>query len=151
MTNRKQEDGNTSILNEQNLSSVRSALAGFKESNPWSGTFGERVDKFVKFHRAMNRINHRHVGLFVNMSTSLKRWSESGQSLYHPPAEIIMLSGRLSVVTFLHEWAHALGMKDETTAQKWAMALFKDVFPDKAQVLKDAQKDGRFMVREEKE
>jgi hypothetical protein len=37
--------------------------------------------------------------------------------------------GRLSVVTYLHEFAHALG-RDERGACRWSINLFRRVFPE---------------------
>jgi hypothetical protein len=44
------------------------------------------------------------------------------------PAAITM-RGKLSVVTFLHEFAHALG-RDERGACRWSINLFRRAFPE---------------------
>lgn len=52
----------------------------------------------------------------------------SGGSSYSPATDTICLVGRASVVTYLHEFAHALGMS-EVRACRWSLNLFKQVFP----------------------
>ena len=53
----------------------------------------------------------------------------SGSSSYCPSTDTITLRGKLSVVTFLHEWGHVFG-KDEHEACRWSINLFKRCFPD---------------------
>ena len=43
-------------------------------------------------------------------------------------AAVITMRGRMSVVTFLHEFAHALG-RDERGACRWSLNLFRRIFP----------------------
>ena len=42
---------------------------------------------------------------------------------------VITMRGRLSVVTYLHEFAHALG-RGERGACRWSLNLFRRVFPE---------------------
>jgi hypothetical protein len=58
------------------------------------------------------------------------RWSRgsSGASCYRPLPHRIELRGRFSVVTFLHEFAHARGF-DERGACRWSINLFAKCFP----------------------
>ena len=52
----------------------------------------------------------------------------STASNYDPRTHKITMVGRLSIITFLHEFAHSQG-KDETGAVNWSLSLFKRVFP----------------------
>ncbi len=54
--------------------------------------------------------------------------ADSSASFYNPEEHKILLTGKLSVITFLHEFAHALGY-DEEQARKWSLTLFKKVYP----------------------
>jgi hypothetical protein len=54
--------------------------------------------------------------------------SHSGASHYTSSRHQIVMMGKLSVVTFLHEYAHARGM-DERSACRWSINLFRRVFP----------------------
>jgi hypothetical protein len=50
------------------------------------------------------------------------------QFAHTPILDLIALVGKLSVVTYLHELAHARGY-DERQAVKWSVNLFRKVFP----------------------
>lgn len=65
----------------------------------------------------------------------------SGSSCYIPAMHTIVLNGRLSVLTLLHEFAHALG-KDEKAACKWSLNLFKKVYPRQFRRLMQANGGG---------
>ena len=54
--------------------------------------------------------------------------SSSGASHYLPGQHEIVLLGRLSVVTYLHEFGHARG-HDEREATRWSTNLFRRCFP----------------------
>lgn len=56
------------------------------------------------------------------------RGGDSGSSFYRPSQHMICLTGRFSVVTFLHEFAHARGY-DERQAVRWSVNLFRRIFP----------------------
>ena len=103
---------------------TRRAIARFARSRPWRGTSEERCRKFRTLHNALCRIYHKNTALvFMNV----ERFS-SGYSSYSPQHDTITLMGRLSVVTYLHEFAHALG-RDERGACRWSLNLFKRLFP----------------------
>ena len=53
----------------------------------------------------------------------------SGSSYYNRLDDIIVLQGKASVVTYLHEFAHVLG-RDERGAVRWSVCLFKQVFSE---------------------
>ena len=101
------------------------AVRAFASSRPWSGSLQKRKEKFIK-------LNH-DLATACNIPEPEFRFEQmdgtsSGGSYYLPTAHRIVLAGKLSVVTYLHEFAHALG-KDETDACKWAINLFRQCFP----------------------
>jgi len=55
---------------------------------------------------------------------------DSGSSSFCSISRTITMRGKLSVITFLHEFAHAL-LPDtgEEGARKWSLTLFKKVYP----------------------
>lgn len=108
---------------------VRNSLRAFKTSHPWRGTVEERKDKFRQLHDDLNGIYGRNVKLHFGVSEDVSRWTYSGESFYRRSEDSITLKGKLSVITFLHEWGHALGM-GEIEAQQYATGHFKEVFPD---------------------
>ena len=101
------------------------AVRAFSLCKPWSGSLEKRKEKFVK-------VNYDLAEAYSIPAPELRfqqmDGSSSGGSHYLPTANCIVLSGRLSVVTYLHEFAHALG-KDETDACRWSINLFRRCFP----------------------
>src|SRR5262249_4050084 len=105
------------------------ALRSFARSKPWQGTELDRKDKFLALHVALCRVYFAHTNLppvlrFGNFANH----GHSGESCYLPLSRVIYLTGRLSVVTYLHEFAHARGY-DERQACRWSINLFRRVFP----------------------
>jgi len=101
------------------------ALADFRACRPWRGTMAERMEKFRRLHAELCRIYGTDPLLGFD---SLNERFCSGGSYYMPSTHSIQLSGRLSVVTYLHEFAHALG-RGERGAVRWSLNLFKRTFP----------------------
>lgn len=85
----------------------------------------ERMSKIRQFHEALHHIYGRH----TNLHFGLLDGGCSGSSYYRPVDDVIVLRGKLSVVTYLHEYAHALG-RDERGPVRWSVCLFKQVFPE---------------------
>lgn len=53
---------------------------------------------------------------------------ESSRSYWNAAEGKILMVGKLSIITFLHEFAHSMGF-DEEQARKWSLTLFKKVYP----------------------
>ena len=96
----------------------------FKRSRPWRGSVAERQAKFLRFHRNLCRI----YGKQTTLEFGALDGGCSDRSYYSPVEDAITLVGRLSVVTYLHEFAHALG-RNERGACRWSVNLFKQCFP----------------------
>ena len=98
----------------------------FKASRPWSGSLEERKAKF-------RRLNHELAVIYGIPEPELAfgriDGSSSGSSCYRPAAHSIVMTGKLSVVTFLHEFCHARGM-GERAACRWSLNLFRRAFPE---------------------
>jgi hypothetical protein len=99
------------------------AVQEFARSKPWRGTLEERVAKFHSLHAALCGIYGKQTRVVI-----VPGEQHSGRSNYAPGDDTITLIGRLSVVTFLHEFGHALG-KDERQTCRWSLNLFKRCFP----------------------
>ena len=101
------------------------AVRAFAESNPWKGTVAQRKQKF----RALNDSLAVAYGitepelLFESIDGS-----HSGASHYIPALHRIVMVGKLSVVTYLHEFAHARAI-GERGACRWSINLFRRCFP----------------------
>ena len=112
-----------------------SALKDFKRQHPWTGDLVDRKNKFMMLHRRFNELFDKDVDLDL---TKVRDGFDSGQSYAarHSPPKIGIV-GKLSVITFIHEWAHILGA-NETDAQTWALDLYKQTFPKNFAKLKFA-------------
>lgn len=102
------------------------AVTNFKINNPWEGSIEDRFAKFRQLNDDLNKI----YGKSVSLEKGRINFSDSGSSYFNAVDNVIVLKGRLSVITYLHEYAHVLG-KDERQAVRWSLNLFKQVFPDK--------------------
>lgn len=71
----------------------------------------------------------------------------SWESYYSEDSHKIVMVGKLSIITFLHEFAHCRGF-DEVEAVKWSLSLFKRIFPIAFDKL---TKDKHMLVEKEKE
>jgi hypothetical protein len=102
------------------------AVRAFARSRPWRGSVGERKQKFRRLNRdlaaAYGIAEPRLV--FQNVEAG----AGSGASSYRPACHAITLAGRLSVLTYLHEFAHVRGA-DERQACRWSINLFRRCFP----------------------
>lgn len=102
------------------------AVRAFARSKPWRGTIDERHWKFRALHRALCEaygLDPQPRLIFGNDHSTC-----SGSSCFIPAANAIVLRGRLSVVTYLHEFAHARGMR-ERQACRWSINVFRRCFP----------------------
>lgn len=101
------------------------ALRTFRASKPWRGSHDERVEKV----RQLNRELARAYGISEpELIIGLMDGGSSGASGYAPSRGRITLVGKLSVITFLHEFAHARGF-GERGATRWSINLFRRIFP----------------------
>src|SRR4051812_10573912 len=95
------------VFRRRTLAAVRQ----FARSKPWRGSQEEREAKLLALHRELCAV----YGKTTSLRFGVLDGADSGSSFYSPARDEIVLTGRLSVVTLLHEFAHALG-KDEREA-----------------------------------
>jgi hypothetical protein len=101
------------------------AVRRFARSKPWRGTIEERRGKFEKLGRALAGA----YGIAVpDLRLVLIDSGVPSNGFYSPSAHCIGLIGRMSMVTYLHEFAHARGA-DEQQACRWSLNLFRRCFP----------------------
>ena len=105
------------------LQTVR-AVKAFARSRPWRGSLAERAEKFQTLHRSLCGIYGKRTALRFGLLDG----GCSGASSFHPGGDQIVLVGKLSVVTYLHEFAHALG-RGERGAVRWSVNLFRRCSP----------------------
>jgi len=121
---------------------VIEALRVLKQMNPWSGSPEEIETKFKWLLEELNRIYAKETRLIFEVPKREEERYPSWESYYDRSTDTIYLQGRYSVITFLHEYAHALG-GNEIEAQAWAVLHFFTVWPEKLR----AAKEGRILVR----
>ena len=101
------------------------AVQRFASSHPWRGSLDERKKRF----RGLNQSLAAAYGIpEPELEFGEIDGSSSGSSHYIPALHRIVLVGKLSVVTFLHEFAHARGM-GERGACRWSINIFRRCFP----------------------
>src|SRR5687768_4180524 len=83
------------------------AVKAFARSRPWAGSSDERKQKFRDVNRALAEAYEVAQPQLVFGELD---GGDSGRSCCIPRLSCIILTGKLSVVTFLHEFAHARGM-----------------------------------------
>lgn len=97
----------------------------FAASNPWKESIKTRKRKFLDVNRMLAvACGIREPSLVFGHLNG----SSSGLSHYVTRDHRIVIVGKLSVVTFLHEFAHALAF-DERKACTWSINLFRHCFP----------------------
>jgi len=103
------------------------AVRAFRESHPWRGSIPERVAKLRLLNRDLARAYRMRIPrlsfILIGMAPAHGQYSRLGDG-----PRMITLTGHLSVVTYLHEFAHARGM-DERQALAWSINLFRRMFP----------------------
>ncbi len=104
---------------------VLTAVRAFKASHPWRGSLDERHQKFRKLYADLSSAYGIDPPRLVFGNDHV---SDSGRSAYLPKMRTVVLRGKLSISTALHEYAHHLG-KNERQACRWSLNLFKRVWP----------------------
>jgi len=100
------------------------ALRKFARARPWRGNMEERLEKFQTLNRELSAaygIEPPRLLLLGNGD------GDSTGSFYSPTNRTIVLTA-LSVVTYLHELAHARGM-DERGACRWSVSIYARLWP----------------------
>ena len=104
---------------------VLKVMRRFKASQPWHGPERQRIRNLKELNRQLARTcDIAEPAVFVGAIDG----GSTGDSHYCRHEHSIVLTGRLSVVTYLHEFAHARGM-GEWDACRWSINLFRRVFP----------------------
>jgi hypothetical protein len=97
------------------------ALKAYKEMKPWRGSEEERIWKMKTLHWNLN--------LAYRRTTKLQFVGGDQSSYYEPGEDLITIVGNPSVITYLHEYAHALYGASEKQACRWSINLFRKIFP----------------------
>jgi len=103
-----------------------SAVRVFKASKPYRGTLLERIAKFNRLHHELSLIYNMRSQLIIDVPVDA---AVTGNGSYSPDLDVITLTGKLSIVTYLHEFAHSMNGSDEEFAVRWSLNLFRAIFP----------------------
>ena len=106
-------------------SDLLQAVQCFAKLKPWKGSTESRQEKFRQLNRSMAAACGIEIPRLVFGRLD---GGNAGGSRYTPRIHRIIITGKLSVVTFLHEFAHALG-HGEREACRWSINLFRRCFP----------------------
>lgn len=101
------------------------AMRDFAHARPWSGTVEERQAKFCQLNRALAAA---YQIAEPELAFEILDGGTSGRSHYIAATHRIVLVGKLSVVSYLHEFGHARDY-GERMACKWSINLFRRIFP----------------------
>ncbi len=101
-------------------------VRAFARRRPWRGTVARRKQKFRRLNRELAAAYGIAEPRLVFQGVEAD--ADSGRSNYRPASHTITLAGKLSVLTYLHEFAHARGA-DERQACRWSVNLFRRCFP----------------------
>jgi hypothetical protein len=117
----------TEVLDEDMVfpQEVLRVVGNFANSKPWSGRQDDRKAKFLRLNRDLAKAFSISAPM---LEFGLLDGTSSGGSHYSPSAHCILITGRLSVVTFLHEFGHACGLGERETC-RWSVNLFRRCFP----------------------
>lgn len=133
---------------KEKIKATLETLKEFRSMGAWSGSVSERKDKYTWLFNKLKEIyNKPNLRLEFDIDDNVKNWYGSGNSHYSMRNDVICLEGRLSVITFLHEFAHAIGLMKQDEANKFARSFFKEVFPEQWAKLKATEDEG-LMIRE---
>lgn len=103
------------------------AVRKFAKSKPWSGSLSERQTKLRELNENLSAAyDVRPPQLVFGPAEPA---TDSGGSFYIRGLNAIVMRGRLSVVTYLHEFAHHLYGSDERKVCRWSLNLFRRCFP----------------------
>lgn len=111
------------------------ALKRWQKKRLWgSKTNAERLDGLKVLGKELSEVYQMRVPEIVvdgiNLEATVRdtKMHFSGRSSYTPVQHKITMRGNLSIITFLHEFGHAMG-KDERQTCRWSINLFRKVFP----------------------
>jgi hypothetical protein len=102
----------------------------YKKYGPWEGKTVEKAAKLYWLHMNLCKIYGANVTISFDPSILLGNETKNGNGWYSPVNSHIHISGKVSVLTFLHEWGHALHGPSERLACWWSINLFRKIFPE---------------------
>ena len=115
-------------IEETTTDQIQQMLDKAKKLHLWKGSLGEKIEKFKIIHNEINRITGKNIKLRLNLDAFESSEENSGASNWDSATNTITLHGKLSVITLIHEWGHALGLNEVDTSE-WSNRIFQKSFP----------------------
>ena len=119
------------------------------EKNPWVGSVAERTTKFAEFHQQLCNLTKLQVIFKPVVEDSVSKWEHSSNSLVDITLTesgvqyMIVIAGRLSVLTMLFLWQRILSIEHSTFVFDY-FEIFQKYWPEKAAKLKYFNKEGMY-------
>lgn len=101
----------------------------FKSFNPWEGTPRQKAAKLFWLHLQFCEIYGANTSLTFDPEILCEQETQFGNGWCDFEMNNIHISGKVSVLTFLHEWGHNLHGESEHLACWWSVNLFRKIFP----------------------
>ena len=113
------------------IDKTRAILTTKYRNRFWEGKIQDRKDAMKELNTDMNEIFGLEVKLITKHIPHFYRlWERSDNSQYDTISKTITLRGRISLITYLHEYGHALGLNQEMS-QAFATHIFERAYPEK--------------------
>ena len=121
---------------------VIAAIKRFKKKKTHNRTTYERLEAMRELARDLSIVYGRPEVKVAAVCLVEDETADSRSSFYHRKTDTIVMLEKLSIITLLHEFAHAIG-KDEVGAVRWSVTLFKRIWPERFEML---QPDGHTLI-----
>lgn len=105
------------------------SLRKFKKMKPWAGSLNARMKKFNDLHEIMCKIYNRRTKLKWDAMLYLGMVDVKNPSRYDRGEDTIYFNENLSTLGFLYLWGDVMYPDKEYQSFKWAINLFRMVFP----------------------
>ncbi len=104
-------------------------LRKFKANKSWRGSLNQRMKKFTELHENLCKIYKRQTKLQWDSMLYLGIMDKNNPSVYNVEKDTIFYNNALSTLSFLYLWGDVLYPDKKYQSFKWAVNLFRMVFP----------------------
>lgn len=108
---------------------VIASIKRFKKKKTHNKTAAQRLQAMREMAADLSAVYNVDEAKVAAVCMVHDETADSRGSFYHRKTKTIVMVEKLSIITFLHEFAHHLG-KDERGATRWSLTLFKRIWPD---------------------
>lgn len=105
------------------------SLRKFKKAKPWAGSLNNRMKKFNDLHEVMCKLYNKRTKLKWDTMLYLDIVDPKNPSRYDRVEDTIYFNEHLSTLGFLYLWGDVMYPTKEYQSFKWAVNLFRMVFP----------------------